>query len=100
MSILDYERFVAHGGDWGCHTSIELARFVPDRVSGLHLTMPLASPLPEDRASADDAEKRTIEKRGQFLMDGFGFGMIQGTATADARLLPARLPGRTRGVAR
>jgi hypothetical protein len=41
--------------------------------------MPLASPLPEDRISADDAEKRMIERRGQFLMDGYGFGMIQGT---------------------
>ena len=63
----------------GAFVSIELARVVPDRVSGLHLTMPLASPLPEDGISADDAEKRMIERRGQFLMDGYGFGMIQGT---------------------
>jgi pimeloyl-ACP methyl ester carboxylesterase len=79
MSVLGYERFGAHGGDWGAYISIELARLVPERVSGLHLTMPLASPLPEDRISADDAEKRMIEKRDQFLMDGFGFVMIQGS---------------------
>jgi epoxide hydrolase len=79
MSVLGYERFGAHGGDWGAYIGIELARLVPERVSGLHLTMPLASPLPEDRISADDAEKRMIEKRGQFLMDGFGFVMIQGS---------------------
>jgi pimeloyl-ACP methyl ester carboxylesterase len=79
MSALGYKQFGAHGTDWGCHISIELARHVPDRVLGLHLTMPLASPLPEDRNSADDKEKAMIEKRDQFLRDGFGFGMIQGT---------------------
>jgi pimeloyl-ACP methyl ester carboxylesterase len=79
MSGLGYERFGAHGGDWGAFISIELAVLIPDRVLGLHLTMPLASPLPDDHISADDKEKRMIEKRGQFLMDGYGFGMIQGT---------------------
>lgn len=79
MSGLGYEQFGAHGGDWGAFISIELARLVPDRIFGLHLTMPLASPLPEDHISADDAEKRMIEKRGQFLREEFGFGMIQGT---------------------
>ncbi|WP_158811139.1 epoxide hydrolase family protein [Beijerinckia sp. L45] len=79
MSLLGYERFGAHGGDWGASISIELARQVPDRVAGLHLTMPFASPLPEDSTSADDAEKRIVEKRGQFLTEGLGFVMIQAT---------------------
>jgi len=36
MSLLGYERFGAHGGDWGAFISIELARLVHNRVSGLH----------------------------------------------------------------
>lgn len=79
MSGLGYERFGAHGGDWGAFISMELARLVPDRVFGLHLTMPVASPLPDDHITADEAEKRMLEKRGQFLREEFGFGMIQGT---------------------
>jgi pimeloyl-ACP methyl ester carboxylesterase len=79
MSLLGYERFGAHGGDWGAYIGIELAHLVPERVSGLHLTMPFASPLPEDRLSADEKEQGMLEKRDHFLRDGFGFGMIQRT---------------------
>jgi pimeloyl-ACP methyl ester carboxylesterase len=49
MTDLGYERFGAHGGDWGAFVSTELALIAPERVAGLHLTMPLASPLPEKR---------------------------------------------------
>ena len=62
----------------GAFISIALGRLVPDRVSGLHLTMPVASPRPGD-LTADGGEKPMIERRGQFLMDGYGFGMIQST---------------------
>lgn len=79
MTALGYEHFGAHGGDWGAFVSIELARLFPERVTGLHLTMPLASPLPEDRVAPGEAEKRMIDKRDHYLMDGYGFGMIQST---------------------
>jgi pimeloyl-ACP methyl ester carboxylesterase len=36
---LGYERFGAHGGDWGAIISRELAVRHPDRVLGLHLMM-------------------------------------------------------------
>ena len=70
MTRLGYERFGAHGGDWGASVSTELARLVPERVAALHLTMPFASPLPEDLAAADDAEERMIAKRDRFLRTG------------------------------
>ncbi|WP_215550035.1 epoxide hydrolase family protein [Amycolatopsis sp. CA-230715] len=79
MSALGYERFGAHGGDWGAFVSTELARLVPDRVLGLHLTMPLASPLPEDRASPTEAEQRMLDRRDLHLADGYGFGLLMGT---------------------
>ncbi len=70
MTRLGYERFGAHGGDWGASVSSELARLAPERVAALHLTMPFASPLPEDLAAADDAEERMIAKRDRFLRTG------------------------------
>ncbi|MFC4909582.1 epoxide hydrolase family protein [Actinomadura gamaensis] len=79
MTVLGYDRFGAHGGDWGAYVSTELARLAPDRVRGLHLTMPLASPLPEDRASADPAERRMLERRDHHMADGYGFGLLMGT---------------------
>ncbi|MCO5993853.1 epoxide hydrolase family protein [Actinoallomurus rhizosphaericola] len=79
MTVLGYPRFGAHGGDWGAAVSTELARLVPERVEGLHLTMPLASPLPEDRISPDPAEKRLLDRRDLHLADGYGFGMLMST---------------------
>lgn len=79
MTVLGYERFGAHGGDWGAAVSTELALVAPERVAGLHLTMPLASPLPEDRISPDPAQQRVLDKRDVHLMDGYGFGMLMGT---------------------
>ncbi|GAA2101341.1 epoxide hydrolase [Streptomyces albiaxialis] len=79
MTALGYERFGAHGGDWGASVSTELARQAPERVVGLHLTMPLASPLPGDRGSADPAERGVLERRDAHLTDGYGFGLIMGT---------------------
>jgi len=43
MTRLGYERFGAHGGDWGAPVSIDLARLEPERVAALHLTMPFGS---------------------------------------------------------
>ncbi|MDN3059759.1 epoxide hydrolase [Streptomyces sp. SRF1] len=70
MTRLGYERFGAHGGDWGAFVSTDLARLAPGRVAALHLTMPLASPLPEDVATADDAEKDMLARRERFTRTG------------------------------
>ena len=78
MARLGYQRFGAHGGDWGAPVSIELARSVPERVAALHLTMPFAWPLPEDLATADDAERGMIAKRDRFMMTGPTHAIVQG----------------------
>lgn len=79
MTGLGYERFGAHGTDWGAFTSIELARLLPERLTGLHVTMPVAWPLPEDLAAADDAEQRMLATRDDFVVDELGYQMIQST---------------------
>ncbi|MEU7141956.1 epoxide hydrolase family protein [Nocardia sp. NPDC046473] len=78
MTRLGYERFGAHGGDWGAFVSTELARLAPERVAALHLTMPIASPLPEDVATADDAEQAMLAKRDRFMMTGPTHVIVQG----------------------
>ncbi|WP_409465011.1 epoxide hydrolase family protein [Amycolatopsis sp. GA6-003] len=79
MTVLGYPRFGAHGGDWGAYVSTELARLVPERVAGLHLTMPLASPTPDDLLAPSPAEQRIIDRRNLHLADGYGFGMQMST---------------------
>ncbi|PSM40399.1 epoxide hydrolase [Streptomyces dioscori] len=78
MTGLGYERFGAHGGDYGAFVSTELALLVPERVACLHQTMPLAGPLPEDAATADEAEKRIAGKRASFLRTGPTHVIAQG----------------------
>jgi pimeloyl-ACP methyl ester carboxylesterase len=41
MEALGYNTFIAHGGDWGATIATELAIRHPDRLRGLHLTMPI-----------------------------------------------------------
>ncbi|WAP52199.1 epoxide hydrolase [Arthrobacter sp. ATA002] len=78
MTRLGYDQFMAHGGDWGAFISTELAVIEPERVSHLHLTMPIASPLPSDRATADEAETRKLAQRDNFMATGPTHVMAQG----------------------
>lgn len=60
MSRLGYDRYLAHGGDFGAHVSREVGLLEPDKVIGVHLTeLPSASPEPAD-ATDDDADQRSI----------------------------------------
>ncbi|WP_238606773.1 epoxide hydrolase family protein [Amycolatopsis sp. Poz14] len=79
MTVLGYPRFGAHGGDWGAFVSTELARLVPERVAGLHLTMPIASPIPDDLLAPGPAEQRVLDRRNRHLADGYGFGLQMST---------------------
>ncbi|WP_406631353.1 epoxide hydrolase family protein [Amycolatopsis sp. WGS_07] len=79
MTVLGYDRFGAHGGDWGAFVSTELARIAPERVTGLHLTMPLASPLPEDLIAPAPDEQRILDRRNLHMIDGYGFGLQMST---------------------
>ncbi len=79
MTVLGYPRFGAHGGDWGAFVSTELARLVPERVAGLHLTMPVTSPIPDDLLAPSPAEQRILDRRNLHLTDGYGFGIQMGT---------------------
>jgi pimeloyl-ACP methyl ester carboxylesterase len=44
MARLGYERYGAHGGDWGSPISMHLGAGDPEHVAGIHLTMPVVPP--------------------------------------------------------
>jgi pimeloyl-ACP methyl ester carboxylesterase len=76
---LGYERFGAHGGDWGSTVSEHLARSHAASVVGIHLTdVPFwhAFQKPNDLSPA---EERFLEAIEQFQMREGAYAMIQGT---------------------
>ncbi|SDD98302.1 epoxide hydrolase family protein [Auraticoccus monumenti] len=79
MAALGYPTFGVHGTDYGAFVSIELARLHPERVSRLHLTMPVAWPTPQDVEHADETEQRLLATRNHYLVDGSGYQRIQAT---------------------
>ncbi|MEV4149473.1 epoxide hydrolase family protein [Amycolatopsis sp. NPDC049691] len=85
MTMLGYERFGAHGGDWGAIISRELAVQFPARLLGIHVTM-LASAVPRSPADLEGltgdelaAGRRSLEKGQAFSASGTGYAMIQAT---------------------
>jgi epoxide hydrolase len=74
MGRLGYERYGAHGGDFGAQVARELGLLEPDRVIGIHLTELLsARPTPENADFSDDRERRSVEAnyRYDFQLSGY-----------------------------
>lgn len=62
MRRLGYQRYGAHGGDFGAAVARELGLVEPERVLGLHLTELLsASPTAENADFSDEREKQSVE---------------------------------------
>src|SRR4029077_20806224 len=75
---LGYERFAAHGGDWGSLVTELLARDHGDAVVGIHLTdVPFyhAFQPPQEPSAAEKKYLATIAKFGE--SEG-AYAMIQG----------------------
>ena len=79
MDRLGYPRFVAHGGDWGAIVSTKLALRHPNRVLGLHLTMPLAAASPGDLDGATVAELRGADREQRYRRGDFAYALVQHT---------------------
>ncbi|GAA0901930.1 epoxide hydrolase family protein [Pseudonocardia zijingensis] len=80
MDRLGYDRYGAHGGDWGSMISSALGTGAPENVVGIHLTMPLAAPPPEaERQPLSAAEQESLATRETFLKRGTGYSREQAT---------------------
>ncbi|MGW5282404.1 epoxide hydrolase family protein [Streptomyces collinus] len=88
MRRLGYERFGAHGGDWGAAVSRELGRAHPGRVTGVHLTLlPGAQAAAEpgagelDRLAPRERENTLASWRrwDEWSREGTGYAVLQST---------------------
>ncbi|GIJ43921.1 microsomal epoxide hydrolase [Virgisporangium aliadipatigenens] len=82
MNRLGYDRYGAHGGDWGALITRELALMAPQALSGQHLTMlPWAVARPGVEVPGADPETVAASARRAALArrDELGYGIQQGT---------------------
>ncbi|MET0704613.1 MAG: epoxide hydrolase family protein [Mycobacterium sp.] len=78
MTSLGYERFIAHGGDWGGVISTVLAARHPERILLLHTTFGQAPPdLPEIGLSV--TEKQWVAHTREFWRNRTGYARQQAT---------------------
>ncbi|MFL5824548.1 MAG: epoxide hydrolase family protein [Solirubrobacteraceae bacterium] len=94
MARLGYERYGAHGGDWGSIITMVLGLGDPEHVAGIHLTMPVASAqdfqglgeltAAEQAALADFAEHRRsgtgYSKQQSTRPQTLGYGLVDSPA--------------------
>jgi len=81
MRALGYERFAAHGCDWGAHVTALLALDHPEAVVGAHLGMvSLGGARPAAERSPDEAEY--VARAKQWREEEQGYVAIQGTKPA------------------
>jgi pimeloyl-ACP methyl ester carboxylesterase len=77
MARLGYSRYGIHGGDWGSIIGQHMARQVPDRVIGLHVTfLPVSPPTSGAMATLTDEERRRYSTFGK---EESGFFRLQET---------------------
>jgi pimeloyl-ACP methyl ester carboxylesterase len=94
---LGYERYVAHGGDWGSTITEFLARDHPGAVRAIHLTdVPFFHSF-EKPSDPSDAEKKYFETIAKFTQAQGAYAAVQGSQPQVAALglndSPAGLAG-------
>ena len=77
--VLGYDRFGAHGGDWGSFITARLGHAFAERLAGIHLTMlPLRRDVPRPEQPTLE-EAQYLDELAAFQRDEAGYQMIQGT---------------------
>ena len=80
-NILGYEKFFAHGGDWGAAVTLQLGHKYSEIVPAVHTHMAVpidfvTNPHP-DISFYSDSEKKWHEKNMNFVTEGNGYFQIQ-----------------------
>ena len=79
MELLGYDRYGAHGGDWGAAVSRELAMFDADHLAGIHINMVTAPPDPETMNDLSEREKDALADMTHFQEWESGYSKEQST---------------------
>ncbi|KAA9154832.1 epoxide hydrolase [Amycolatopsis acidicola] len=74
MRRLGYERYAAHGGDWGAVISRELGRVDAEHVVGVHVTMVLGR---SSGAELTEDEKLRLAGRERYQRELSGYSAVQ-----------------------
>jgi epoxide hydrolase len=81
MDRLGYSRFAVHGGDWGSYVSATLGLpgvGAPERLVGIHLTMPVAA-KPDEDVPLSERDKGRLGAAYAIWKDDSGYAAIQST---------------------
>ena len=78
MARLGYERFAAHGTDWGSVVSTEMAREAPERLAGLHLTLLMSGLRPRNGVLTPEEEHQQQANEALRATE-LGYVMLQST---------------------
>lgn len=76
---LGYERYAAHGGDWGGMVASYLGYAQPQELAGIHLNMAGATPHPANRKNTTQAEERWLRVMDHWRRTELGYLEIQAT---------------------
>lgn len=80
MKELGYNKFVAHGGDWGSSISEQIGLNNPESLLGIHLTeIPFSHLLTIPAADLSEPEKKYLETGKQWQQREGAYAMIQST---------------------
>lgn len=84
MGRLGYDRYAAHGGDWGSVMSISMATRHPDRVLGVHVQVAVVpevtTAIPaHDDPDLTDEERSALDSLRDWMTDGHGYVAMQRT---------------------
>jgi pimeloyl-ACP methyl ester carboxylesterase len=80
MARLGYERYGAHGGDWGSAITMQLAAHDPEHVAGIHLTMPVVPPaLLGQLGELTESEQAALARFAEHRRTGTGYSKQQST---------------------
>jgi pimeloyl-ACP methyl ester carboxylesterase len=79
MQRLGYDRYGAHGGDWGSRISRQLGRIAPGRVAGVHVSTLRPAVSGSDATALSEADQRRLSVGETFRTDGLGYFAIQST---------------------
>jgi pimeloyl-ACP methyl ester carboxylesterase len=79
MRRLGYDRFLAHGGDWGGPVTIALGGRFPEHIIGIHTTMPSAPPGLR-LGGLDATERQWVEHTRAFERNRLAYARVMATA--------------------
>jgi epoxide hydrolase len=83
MARLGYDRYLAHGGDWGSWISGILGAVDPEHVLGVHMTMPMAD-APKEPVELDERDRRAMERMRSFGAKRSAYAAVQSTRLVDS----------------